>query len=135
VMGEVHPKVLASFGLAEPAYLFELNVTALLPYSAAPKLYQPVPRFPAVPRDIALVLDYGAPHEKVQDVIADFPLVTQVKLFDVYSGKQLPEGKKSLAYSIIFMSPDHTLTDDEVNDVMEKIVSRLNKEFGATLRT
>jgi phenylalanyl-tRNA synthetase beta chain len=135
VLGEVHPKVLATFELTEPAYLFELNVTALLPYSAAPKLYQPVPRFPAVPRDIALVLDYGAPHEKVQDVIADFPLVTQVKLFDVYSGKQLPEGKKSLAYSIIFMSPDHTLTDDEVNDVMEKIVSRLNKEFGATLRT
>jgi phenylalanyl-tRNA synthetase beta chain len=135
VLGEVHPKVLAAFELAEPTYLFELNVTALLPYSAAPVIYKPVPRFPAVPRDIALVLDYGVPHEKVQDVITHFPLVAQVKLFDVYSGKQVPEGKKSLAYSIVFMSPDHTLTDDDVNGVMEKIVARLNKEFGATLRT
>jgi phenylalanyl-tRNA synthetase beta chain len=133
-LGEVSPKVLAAFDLVEPAYLFELNVTALLPYSAAPVLYQPVPRFPAVPRDIALVLDYPVPHEKIQEVIAGFPLVSQVRLFDVYSGKQLAEGKKSLAYSITFMSPDHTLTDDEVNGVMEKIIAKLNKEFGATLR-
>jgi phenylalanyl-tRNA synthetase beta chain len=134
VLGEVHPKVLTAFELSEPAYLFELNVTALLPYSAAPMLYQPVPRFPSVPRDIALVLDYNVPYEKVLDVIAGFPLVTKVKLFDVFSGKQVGEGKKSLAYSIIFMSPDHTLTDDEVNAVLDKIVARLNKEFGAALR-
>lgn len=135
VLGEVHPKVLAVFELNEPAYLFELNVTALLSYTAAPVIHQAVPRFPAVPRDIAIVLDTGVTHEKVRDVIVSFPLVSQVKLFDVYSGKQVPAGKKSLAYSIIFMSPDHTLTDNEVNGVMEKIVARLNKEFGATLRT
>jgi len=135
VLGEVHPKVLAAFELTEPAYLFELNITSLLPYTAAPVIYQVVPRFPAVPRDIAIVLDANVPHEKVRDVIVNFPLVSQVNLFDVYSGKQVPEGKKSLAYSIVFLSPDHTLTDDEVNGVMERIVARLNKEFGATLRT
>jgi phenylalanyl-tRNA synthetase beta chain len=96
--------------------------------------YRPVPRFPSVPRDIALVLDSSVQHEKILDVIGHFPLVTQVRLFDVYSGKQVPEGKKSLAYSLVFMAPDHTLTDDEVNVVMEKILARLNTEFGATLR-
>lgn len=135
VLGEVHPKVLAAFELTEPAYLFELNITSLLPYTAAPVIYQVVPRFPAVPRDIAIVIDASIAHEKVRDVIVGFPLVAQVKLFDVYSGKQVPEGKKSLAYSIVFQSPDHTLTDDEVNGVMERVVARLNKEFGATLRT
>jgi phenylalanyl-tRNA synthetase beta chain len=98
-------------------------------------IYQVVPRFPAVPRDIAIVLDASITHEKVRDVIVGFPLVAQVKLFDVYSGKQVPEGKKSLAYSIVFQSPDHTLTDDEVNSVMERVVARLSKEFGAALRT
>jgi phenylalanyl-tRNA synthetase beta chain len=103
-------------------------------YTAAAKIYQPVPRFPAVPRDIAIVLDYNIPHEKVLEAIESSPLVVGVKLFDVYSGKQVPEGKKSLAYSIVFQSPDHTLTDDEVNKVMEKIVACLAKDFGATLR-
>ncbi len=134
VLGEVHPRVLSAFELAEPAYLFELNVTAVLPYTAAPKVYQAVPRFPATPRDIALVLDANITHEKVRDVIVSFPLVEQVRLFDVYSGKPVPEGKKSLAYNIVFQSPDHTLTEAEVNGVMEKIVSRLAKDFGATLR-
>jgi phenylalanyl-tRNA synthetase beta chain len=133
-LGEVHSNVLKSFGLIEPVFLFELDVTALVASITTQQSYRPVPRFPTVPRDIALVLDYSVQHEKILEVIGHFPLVTQVRLFDVYSGKQVPEGKKSLAYSLVFMAPDHTLTDDEVNVVMEKILARLNTEFGATLR-
>jgi phenylalanyl-tRNA synthetase beta chain len=67
-------------------------------------------------------------------IIEGFPLVAQVTLFDVYSGKQVPPGKKSLAYRITFQSPAHTLTDDEVDGVQEQILEKLSRELGATLR-
>jgi phenylalanyl-tRNA synthetase beta chain len=71
----------------------------------------------------------------VLDIIKGFPLVGQVNLFDVYSGEQVPAGKKSLAYRITYQSPTHTLTDDEVNKVQHEILDRLSQEFGATLRS
>jgi phenylalanyl-tRNA synthetase beta chain len=93
-----------------------------------------VPRFPAVERDIALVVDEAVTHNCVKEIIKGFPLVARVNLFDVYSGKQVPPGRKSLAYRIIFQSPAHTLTDDEVDGVQEQILNRLSRELGATLR-
>ncbi len=134
VIGEVHPEVLTAFDIAEPVYLFELDLGLLLPCVSREKHYQPLPRFPSVARDIALVLDEGINHEGVLNILTAFPLVSRVTLFDVYSGRQVPKGKKSLAYRIIFQSPDHTLTDEEVNGVLEKILKRLSEEFGATLR-
>jgi phenylalanyl-tRNA synthetase beta chain len=134
VVGELHPKVVDAFDLAGEVYLFELNLMELLPFTLEPRLFQPISRFPAVVRDIALVVDSGVTHRQVMDVITGFPLVTQVALFDFYIGGKLPAGKKSMAYRITFQSPSHTLTDEEVNKVQQKIIDKLSKELGATLR-
>ena len=135
VVGELHPKVAEAFEISGTAYLFEINVTTLLPFTLGYKRFQPILRFPATVRDMALVIDAQITHQKVQDIIKSFPLVVQVALFDVYSGEQVPPDKKSLAYRITFQSPTHTLTDEEVNQVQQKILDRLSGELGATLRS
>ena len=134
VIGELHPKVLDAFELSGNVYLFEINLAALLPFTIGHKVFQPIPRFPAIVRDIALVVDTGVAHRQVQDIIGSFPLVSQVTIFDVYAGDQLLPGKKSLAYRITFQSPSHTLTDEEVNKVQQQILDKLSGELEATLR-
>jgi len=135
VVGEIHPHVLTAFDISENVYLFEINVTALSTFTVSHKLFQAIPRFPVTVRDMALVVDIGITHQQVQDIIKSFPLVSQVTIFDVYSGEQVPPGKKSLAYRIVYQSSTHTLTDEEVNKVQQQILSRLAREFGAVLRT
>ena len=135
VVGELHPKVSEAFEISGAVYLFEINVAALLPFTIGHKMFQLIPRFPAIVRDVALVIDVGTTHREVQDIIKSFPLVNRVALFDVYTGEQVPPGKKSVAYRIVYQSPTHTLTDEEVNKVQQQILSRLSHELGATLRT
>jgi len=135
VIGELNHKVLDAFDISGKVYLFEINLTALLPFTMGHKLFQPIPRFPAIVRDIALVVDTAVAHRRVQDIIMSFSLVSQVTIFDVYSGGQLPPGRKSLAYRITFQSPSHTLTDEEVNEVQQQILDKLSQELGATLRS
>jgi len=134
VIGELHPKVTEAFDLAEAVYLFELNVTELLPFTTGHRMFQPIPRFPATVRDIALIVDVGVSHQQVVDIIRGFSLVKDTVIFDVYSGKQVPAGKKSLAYRITYQSPTHTLTDEEANKVQEQILKKLSQQMGATLR-
>ncbi len=134
VIGELHPKVTEAFDIGETAYLFEINVTELLPFTIDHKMFQPIPRFPATFRDIALVIDTGVSHQQVIEIIKSFALVNQVAIFDVYYGKQVLAGKKSLAYRITYQSPTHTLTDEEVDKVQEKILNKLSQQLGATLR-
>jgi len=134
VVGELHPKVLEAFEISEAVYLFEINLTALLSHTVGYKMFQPIPRFPAIVRDIALIVDDGILHQRVLDIIRSFPLVNQVTLFDVYSGEQVPPGKKSLAYKITFQSPNRTLTDKEVNKVQQRILSKLSQELEVALR-
>jgi phenylalanyl-tRNA synthetase beta chain len=105
-----------------------------LPKVRPGRAYQPLPRYPAVMRDIALVLDESVTHKQVGDILATFPLLKEVRLFDVYLGKQVADGKKSLAYRLTFQSPAATLTDNEVDKVMAEIVSALITKLGATLR-
>jgi len=134
IIGELHPRVTAAFDLAEAVYLFELNVTELLPLTSGHHMFQPIPRFPATVRDIALIVDIGVSHQQIVDIIRSFSLVKDVAIFDVYSGKQVPAGKKSLAYRVTYQSPAHTLTDEEVNKVQEQILKRLSQQLGAALR-
>jgi hypothetical protein len=124
----------ADFDIGEPVYLFEIDVMALLPFVSEHRLFQPIPRYPATVRDIALIVDTVVTHQQAVDIIKGFSLVKEVAIFDVYSGKQVPAGKKSLAYRIAYQSPAHTLTDEEVNKVQERILKRLSQELGATLR-
>jgi phenylalanyl-tRNA synthetase beta chain len=135
VIGELHPKVADAFELDGPVGLMEINVTELLPFAGDYKMFRPITRFPSTIRDIALVVDDTISNEKVVNIIKSFPLISDLILFDVYSGKQVATGKKSLAYRLVYQSPEHTLTDEEVNKVQEKILARLVKELGATLRT
>jgi phenylalanyl-tRNA synthetase beta chain len=84
---------------------------------------------------MALIVDVSLAHEEVKKIIQGFPLVEQAEIFDVYSGEQVPPGKKSLAYRIGYRSPNHTLTDTEVNGVEEQVLERLKAELGAALRS
>ena len=115
--------------------MLESKVTARLAATTVQKLFTPLPRFPGIVRDMALVVDTGITQQRIRDIINSFPLVSEVSLFDVYLGKQVAAGKKSLAYRVVYQSPNHTLTDNEADEVQKKILGRLNKELGATLRS
>jgi len=135
IIGELHPRVAERFDISSRSiYLFEIDLERLLPITMAPRKYRPIPKFPATIRDIAVVLDKEVPSKKVQDILENYPLVAEVTLFDVYIGDQVPQGKKSLAFRIAYQSPSRTLTDDEVNKEQEKILDRLHRDLGATLR-
>jgi phenylalanyl-tRNA synthetase beta chain len=134
VLGELHPKVADAFEITGTVGLFEIETAALLPLTAQEKMYRPIPRFPGVVRDMALVVDADVTNQQVLDIIKGFPLITNIVLFDVYSGKQVAPGKKSLAYSLEYQSPNNTLTDEAVNRVQEQVLAKLTKELGATLR-
>jgi len=134
VVGEVHPRVREKFEISGPVYLFELDLPLLVSLADTRKNYKPLPRFPSVVRDIAVVVDAAVTHRQAIDVIRSFPLIDDVSLFDVYSGEQVSAGKKSLAYHITYQSPNKTLTDDAVNAIMKQIITKLAKDFGATLR-
>jgi phenylalanyl-tRNA synthetase beta chain len=126
--------VAEAFHIRGAAYLAEIDLAQLAPYTVAVAKYQPLPRFPSIFRDLALVMDSGVASQRVQNLIQAHPLVAEVVLFDVYSGAQLPPGKKSLAYRVAYRSPSHTLTDSEVDRAQRQILERLAKELGVTLR-
>ncbi|MDV2989686.1 MAG: phenylalanine--tRNA ligase subunit beta [Dehalogenimonas sp.] len=135
VIGEVHPRVAASFDVAETLYLFEVDLAVLMQKVKPGRAYEPLPRYPAVVRDIALVVDAAVSHQQVLDTLSAFPLLKSVSLFDVYAGKQLEGGKKSLAYRLAFQSAEETLTDEKIDKVMAEIFSTLGSELGAKLRS
>ncbi|MDE0086741.1 MAG: phenylalanine--tRNA ligase subunit beta [Candidatus Poribacteria bacterium] len=136
ILGEAHPTVLENYELPYKAYLFELDLEALADAADFSKRFEPIPIYPSVLRDLAIVVD--------EDMQSDVPiniiystggeLVESVRLFDVYVGDQVPEGKKSLAYTITYHSATETLTDKTVNELHDKVVKRLNEELGAELR-
>jgi len=135
ILGELHPKVAQAFELSNTICLIEIDLEKLLTKITGIKEYQSIPRFPSVTRDIALVIDEQVSYGRVEEIIQSFPLVTKVTLFDLYRGEQIPEGKKSFAIRIIYQSPSHTLTDEEVDQTQEQMLARLHQELGATLRT
>ena len=134
VIGELHPNVAEAYDIEETIFLFEVNLSALAHFATGHKMFQPIARFPATVRDIALITDADTGHQAALDIIRGFPLVTQAAIFDVYSGEQVPAGKKSLAYRITYQSTDHTLTDKEVDRVQHQILGKLLHVLGATLR-
>ena len=124
-----------AFDVSGAVYLIEIDLAELLPLSLKPRRYQALPRYPGTVRDIALVVDSGLAAQSLRRLIESFPLVAQVTLFDVYTGRQVAPGKKSLAYRIVYQSPTRTLTDEEVDESQRQILERLHRELGATLRT
>lgn len=136
IFGEAHPVVLENYDLPYKAYLFDFDLEVLVDAAIFAKRFEPISVYPKVERDLAIVVD--------EETLSDMPTeliyktggewVESVRLFDVYEGEQVPEGKKSLAYAIIYHSATETLTDKAVNALHDKIVKRLNQELGAELR-
>lgn len=136
VVGEIHPDVAASYGLVERAYMFELDFQELLQAADEAKSYEPLPRHPAVERDVAMILPLTVPVASVAELIQTTggELVRSVTLFDVYEGSPVPEGKRSIAFSVTYRAQDRTLTDEEVNSVHSAVRQALEDKLGATLR-
>lgn len=134
-IGQVHPDVLDDFKIDGEVYAAELDLNTILKHATFDRQYKELPKFPASSRDIAVVCDKTLSVREIEKIITknrtDF--LESFKLFDVYEGKQLGEGKKSVAYSIIFRAADRTLTDAEINSVMDKIIADL-KNINAELR-
>ncbi len=134
--GEVHPGVLENYDLPYKAYLFEFDLEALVNAAVFAKRFEPISIYPKVERDLAIVVDKAVlsnmPIELIYTTGGEW--VESVRLFDVYEGEQVPEGKKSLAYAIVYHSANETLTDKAVNALHDKVVIRLNQELGAELR-
>jgi phenylalanyl-tRNA synthetase beta chain len=134
--GEVHPEVLENYDLPYKAYLFEFDLEGLADAATFAKRFEPISIYPKVARDLAIVVD--------KETLSDMPTeliyttggdaVDSVRLFDVYEGEQVPEGKKSLAYTITYHSATETLTDKAVNTLHDEVVKCLNRELGAELR-
>jgi phenylalanyl-tRNA synthetase beta chain len=134
-VGQLHPVVQKEYDLKE-TYVFELALTDLLNAEVEDIRYSPIPRFPSITRDIALVVDENVVAGELQKAIieAGGKLLKEVSIFDVYKGDRLPEGKKSIAFSLRYYDPERTLTDEEVTAVHEKVIQAVEQRFGATLR-
>jgi phenylalanyl-tRNA synthetase beta chain len=133
-LGEIHPRVTSAFDLPRGVLAFELDVAALLEASCLVPGYRPIPRLPAVLRDLAVVVGEPVAAAAVSDAIGEEPLVEEVTLFDVYRGAPLAAGTKSLALAIRYRAPDRTLTDAEADAAHARIVERLRRVVGAELR-
>jgi phenylalanyl-tRNA synthetase beta chain len=135
VVGELHPKVSEVFEFSDTVYLIEVDLGKLSSFATALKKYQPIPRYPSTSRDIALLVDEQITYQQICDSIQSFFLVNSVALFDLYVGEQVPAGKKSLAFRIIYQSPAHTLTDNEVDKVQQQILNKLQHDLRVSLRS
>jgi len=135
VMGQIHPTVAKEYDLGE-TYAAELDFKTLLACRAPESKYKPLPRFPSVSRDIALVCDVAVTVAALEKCIrkAGGKLLREVELFDIYTGSQVPEGKKSVAFSLKFRADDMTLTDEHADETTKKILELLEKELGAVIR-
>ena len=136
VLGEMHPTVLKALGIHKKAYIFEMDVETLLKYRAKNFRYEPLPRFPAISRDLALLVDEQTDAAQLARTIEKSAgkFFKDLHLFDVYTGEQVAEGKKSMAFSVDFQSADKTLKDEEADEAVAKILAALQKECGAELR-
>lgn len=129
-LGEVHPLVAKAFELPGKAYLMELDLTNVLPAAGPVPSFHQLPRFPAITRDLALLVPEALPAAAVEEIIrreAGQYLET-LQLFDVYQGKQVPQGYRSLAYALAFRSSDRTLTDSEVHAAVNQVEQNLANE-------
>jgi len=135
-MGQLHPSVAEAFGLEQDAYVAEFSATAVTRSAALERSYTPVGRFPNVKVDIAAIVDANIEAGLVEEEIlaSGGELLRSVRLFDVYSGQQIPDGKKSLAYALEFGSASGTLTDELAHAEMDRVIDALKSRFEASIR-
>ena len=136
VFGQIHPLVAKNYGIDGEIYCAELNFTELLTVLAPEKTYHPLPKFPAVSRDLAIVCDEALTVSQVEKVISNAAgkLLRNIELFDIYRGVGVPQGKKSMAFSLELRADDRTLTDQDSEAAVNRILDALKKELDAVLR-
>ena len=134
-LGELHPDVADRYKIGERTYVAVLDMPAVIPFADFDRKYQGLAKYPAVTRDLSMVVPKAVLVGQIEDVLAQRggKLLESYNLFDIYEGAQIGTGYKSVAYSITFRAKDHTLTDDEVNGVMKKILNGL-QSLGIELR-
>lgn len=136
IIGEIHPKVRENYGIGVRVYCFSLNVDTMFEYAQLDKHYTPLPKYPAVTRDLALICDKDIPVLELEKAIKEGAgkYLESVKLFDVYQGVQILPGKKSVAFSLTLRSSEGTLTDEQATGAVNKAIKSLEK-IGAVLRS
>ncbi len=136
IVGEINAEVSAAYDIDQRVLALVLNLGALVDLARETPQFAPPSRHPAVVQDLAIVLDAEVPAERVVREVRDAggDLLESVELFDVYQGPQVPDGKRSLAYTLTFRAPDRTLNDNEVNKIRDRIIFKLQVSLQATLR-
>lgn len=135
-LGKVSKNVLKAYDIEQNVYLAELDLERLLALRAPASQFKQIPSFPPSSRDLAVLVDRDVPAGALKKLAEHFgaKLLKSVEIFDVYTGEQLPEGKKSVALNLTFQSDERTLTDDDTQKAWEKIVRRMQNDYGAELR-
>jgi phenylalanyl-tRNA synthetase beta chain len=136
LIAEIHPDVLEEYGIPKRAWVFQLDLDRIFTKMALVKRYTPLTRYPSVQRDLAVIIPDDLLADQVEAKIrrAGQPLLSQVSLFDLYRGKPIAEGYRSLAYSLVYQVLDRTLTDDEVNEKHQYVRNVLEQDLGVELR-
>ncbi len=134
--GQIHPAVCENYSVSNAVYGAEIDFDALVMHAKIDKTYKKLPKYPSVQRDLALIADDGVLAAQIESIIKKKAgnIFESLTLFDVYKGKQVPEGKKSMAYSLVLRAEEKTLTDDDVNPVVDSVLKVLAEQLGVTLR-
>ncbi len=136
VMGKISDKILKNFKINNLAIGLNFDLEKIWSAVTSLRVYQPLPKYPVVKRDLAIVINKKFSFEDIEDVIKKSnPLVSKVELFDIYEGAQLKTGQKNLAFHIIFQDPERTLEARGIDKIIGKIIQKLNLKFGAKIRT
>lgn len=137
VFGEVHPKVLENYGLKKRAYVAELDFDRIVENTIGNYTYKELPKYPTMKRDFAFVMDRDIDSVELEKISKKYgkELLESFKVFDIYQGENIEEGKKSVAFSLVFRAADRTLEDAEVTEICEKIVAEIESEIKAKLRS
>lgn len=135
-IGELHPLVMENYGLDERCYSAELDFSILTELSNMERLYEPLPKYPSISRDFAVVVKDRVMVKEIEDIIKSQGgnILESFKLFDVYQGSQIADGHKSIAYTINYRNKERTLTDEEVSKVHNRILDKISESTGGTLR-
>jgi len=137
IFGEIHPVVATNYGMNGLRIMTaELDLDTILNVANTIRRYTPLPRYPSIKRDIAVIADKKMPAATIEKLIRDLAgdLLSKVELFDIYEGAQIPHGLRSLAYSLSYRAFDRTLRDDEVNEIHFKVIEGLEKKLGVKIR-
>jgi len=135
-LGEVHPIVCENFDISHRAYIADLDFNLLIQLTDEEKKFKAIPKHPAVERDIAVLVKDDITSRQIEEIVKETAgeLLESVKMFDIYKGKQIAEGYKSVAYALIFRAEDRTLVDEEVSKIFERVLEALASKLEAQLR-